>query len=413
MDAISAEVGTVYVGYADAVSWVSPLPDDALEDFILRMGEKPQYDLGLQRHALGIVMDEFRDRTLSSRIVRTGDPTVFDRDPRALAVIERMLADMERMTGGYAFEQQPDETQAAVWTAMDIARGLAAARTAGDLHAYLRALDATNEDEFENPADYRITTALEEALAASGIEDDTDLRMRYLGGQAGFLTEEAYVELVRTEGPMRRAVTRAAQDHWQRFRGACGPFNFDKARESFLKSGVARYYDRPPTAAEAALRVQQEAVHAENAKRLARSAEFNRQEREKGFSPYGYWFSPAGSVFPMKGFQIHDTWIRGTLDDGPGLAGRYAALSEGWVSMTMMDDKSSGANIAYGEGAPCQKALKAAARIVRRGGEFTTAVIEAYDGMESAGYEFHDDHRLGARRLNEIAAEVGRSSPNP
>lgn len=405
MDAVSAEVGTVYVGYADAVSWVSPLPDAALEDFILRMGEKPRHDLGLQRHALGIVMDEFRDRTLSSRIVRTGEPTVFDRDPRALAVIERMLADMERMTGGYAFEQQPDETQAAVWTAMDIARGFASARTAGDLHAYLRALDDTNDDEFENPADYRITTALEEALAASGIEDDSDLRMRYLGGRVGFLTEEAYVELVRKEGSMRRAVTRAAQDHWQRFREACGPFNFDKARESFRRSGDARYYDRPPTPAEAALRVQQEAVHAENARRLARSAEFHRQEREKGFSPYGYWFSPDGVVFPMRGFQIHDTWIRGTVDDGPGLACRYEALAQGWVSMTMMNDKSPGTNIAYGEGAPFDKALKAAARIIRRGGEFSSAVIESYAGMESAGYEFHDELRSAARRLNEIARE--------
>ena len=228
----------------------------------------------------------------------------------------------------------------------------------------------------------------------------------------GFLTEEAYGELVRAEGPMRRAVTRAAQDHWQRFREACGPFNFDKARESFRRSGDARYYDRPPTPVEAALRVQQEAVHAENAKRLARSAEFHRQEREKGFSPYGYWFSPDGVVFPMRGFQIHDTWIRGTVDDGPGLAGRYEALVQGWVSMTMMDDRSSGANIAYGEGAPCQNALKAAARIVRRGGEFTSALIEAYDGMQPAGYEFHDDHRLGARRLNEIAADSVRASPS-
>jgi hypothetical protein len=109
----------------------------------------------------------------------------------------------------------------------------------------------------------------------------------------------------------------------------------------------------------------------------------------------------------MKGFQIHETWIRGTMDGGPGISGgRKDALELGWVSMTMMDDKSTGANIAYGRDAPCDKALKAAAKMVRRGGSFENVVIEAYDGFDPVHYEFHEDTRTGMRRLNEIAAGI-------
>jgi hypothetical protein len=403
-DTLAADTGIVYVGYADAVAWVSALPDHALEDFIVRMGDKPRREIGLQRHALGIVMDEYRDQTLSSRVVRTGDPTVYDRDPRALRIIDSVLAHMEQITGGYAFEQHPDETQAAVWTAMDIAKGCAAARSAEDLHAYLRALEEENDLEFDNPADYRVVGAFSDALKASGVEDRSDLALRYLGWKDGFVTEEAYAELVRTEGPMRRAVSRAAYDHWTRFGDACGRFDFDKARDCFSRYGHAKYYDvgRDPAAELASM-----AIHAAQAAKRAEGEKFIRREREQGFSVYGYWFAPDGTVHAMKGFQIHETWIRGTMDDGPGISdGRREALALGWVSMTMMDDKSTGANIAYGQDAPCEKALKAAARIVRRGGSFENVVIEAYDGWEPVSYEFHEDTRTGTRRLNEISADI-------
>ncbi|NTF17956.1 hypothetical protein G6L37_06035 [Agrobacterium rubi] len=402
METISAEVGTVYVGYADAVAWVSPLPDDALADFIVRMGETPRSDRTLAEFALNLVMAEFQDRTLSSSIVRTGEPTLFDRDPRAITVIEMVLSEMERISGGYAFEQDPVNAQAAVWTAKDIAERCAASHGAADLHAYLRALEDDNDYNFEHAGHFGVISSLAEALAACNIEDTSELRLRYLGFNDGFVTEDAYQELVRTEGRMREAVSSAAQDHWRRFRDACGRFDYGKARESYEETCDARYYDRPRNVENESIRAQQAIAHAEHSVKLARNAEFRKQEREKGYSPYGYWFAPDGTVHAMNGFQIHDTWIRGKSDGGPGLADRYEALADGWVSMTMMDEKSPGANIAYGEGVDCQKALKAAARIVRRGGEFSSVVIEAYDGMEPAGYEFHDDIRFAARRLNEI-----------
>jgi hypothetical protein len=403
-ETMAADRGIVYVGYSDAVAWVSALPDDALEDFIVRMGEKPRREIGLQRHALGVVMDEYRSQTLSSRIVRTGEPTVYDRDPRAIRIVDSVLAEMERMTSGYAFEQHPEETQAAIWTAMDIAKGCATARSAEDLHAYLRALEEENDFEFDNPSDYRVVGALSDALKASGVADRSDLSLRYLGWKDGFVSEEAYLELVRTEGPMRRAVSAAARDHWVRFGEACGRFNFDKARDCFKKAGHARYYDvsRDPVAEMASM-----AAHAEQARKRVEGERFSRSEREKGFSVYGYWFAPNGTVHAMKGFQIHETWIRGTMDGGPGISGgRKDALELGWVSMTMMDDKSTGANIAYGRDAPCDKALKAAAKMVRRGGSFENVVIEAYDGFDPVHYEFHEDTRTGMRRLNEIAAGI-------
>ena len=410
-ETIAADRGVVYSGYSDAVAWISALPEHELGDFIVRMGQKPRPGLTLQQDALGLVRDEYSDRTLSSRIVRVTDETVYDRDPRALAVMERVLADMEAMTSGYAFEQHPVETQAAVRTAIDLALAAASAASASDLHAYHRALDQENDHHFDHDADYRIAASLEEALAHFRIEDTTDLRLRYLGGRDGFLSEAAYQEMVRTEMPMRQAVSRAAEEHWRRFREACGRFDVQRARESFLKTGDARYYDLPYVPADAEVTLRQRAFHAELSRKLSASESFRRSEREQGYSPYGYWFAPDGTVHAMHGFQIHDTWIRGTLEGGPGIReGRYEALAAGWVSMTMMDEKCPGANIAYGQGAACQRALKAAARIIRRGGEFGSVVIEAYDGMEPAGYEFHDDPKHGARRLNGISSEA---SPAP
>lgn len=406
-DTMAAEKGIVYVGYADAVAWVSALPDDALADFIVRMGEKPRREIGLQRHALGCVMDEFREQTLSSRIVRTDDPTLYDRDPRALKIMDSMLAYMEQITGGYAFEQQHDETQAAVWTAIDIAKGCAAAETAEDLHAYARALDELNDFDFENPAEYRVVRAFQDALAASGVVDRSELRLRYLGWNDGFVSEEAYLELVRAEGPVRRAVSSAAEDFYRRYGEACGRFDFDKARESYLAHGDARYHSRSRSLGDRDREAARDAFHTEHARRERDAEKFRRSEREKGFSVYGYWFAPDGAVHAMDGFQIHDSWIRGTDRNGPGLSGgRKEALAAGWVSMTMMDDKSTGANIAYGQDAPCGKALKAAAKVVRRGGSFENVVIESYDGWDPVTYEVHEDTRTGMRRLNEIASAI-------
>ncbi|MNU30361.1 hypothetical protein D3C71_188460 [compost metagenome] len=413
-DTMTADKGIVYAGYADAVAWVSALPDDALEDFILRMGEKPRHGIGLQRHALGLAFDEFKERTYSSRIVRVPEETLFDRDPRAIRVMERVLEEMEQNTGGYAFEQNHDDCVNAIWTGGALVRGCAGAASAEDLHRYLRAMEKTNDFYFLNDADYSIIGSLDNALSAENVEDPGSDDLRYVGHRQGFITEDVYNALVATERPFRQAMSRA-RDQWNiQYRHACGPFDIERARECFEKYGHARYYHDVDAAAGPArsssdpeTEARNRAFHAEHARKVAEGERFSTRERAQGFSAYGYWFAPDGTAHPMSGFQIHEHWIRGIGDGGPGISkGRYDALSLGWVSMTMMDDKSPGANIAYGQGAPCQKALKAAARIIRRGGEFSNVVIEAYDGWDPVSYEFHEDTRTGMRRLNEIASGI-------
>jgi hypothetical protein len=414
-ETMAADRGIVYVGYSDAVAWVSALPDDALEDFIVRMGEKPRREIGLQRHAMGIVFDEYKEQTYSNRIVRIADETLFDRDRRSLRIMDTVLQQMEKATSGYAFVENHDDCVNCVWTAGALVTGCHEARGAEDLHAYLRAMETRNDFYFSNDADELVRATLEDMLDAEGVEDRTELVLRYVGHRKGFLTEKAYIELVGDEGPSRRAISDAKIDHWRRFRDACGQFDMDRARKCFDEFGHARYYDIVRSSPEdAATAAANRAIHDAHAIKRADGERFRRSEREKGFSVYGYWFAPDGAVHAMNGFQIHDTWIRGTAEGGPGIpGGRKEALALGWVSMTMMDDKSTGANIAYGHDAPCDKALKAAAKIVRRGGSFENVVIEAYDGWDPATYEFHEDTRTGTRRLNEIATARAASSMRP
>jgi hypothetical protein len=420
-DTVVAEKGIVYVGYADAVAWVSSLPDDALEDFIVRMGEKPRYEVGLQRHALGLVFDEFSERTYSSRIVRVPEETLFDRDPRALRIMEYVLTRMESDTSGYAFEQNHDDCVNAIWTGGALVRGCSDARSAEDLYSYQRAMSKSNDFYFSNDADYSIVCSLEEALSAEQVIDPGGDDLRYVGHRQGFIAEDLYRELVAKDRPYREAMSRAQKQWSTRFGRACGPFDMEKAKECFEKYGHARYYsdsvariealaDQVQPAPDPEIEARNRAFHAEHAKKRAESERFRVREREQGFSVYGYWFAPDGTAHAMSGFQIHEQWIRGTAEGGPAIKeGRYEALALGWVSMTMMDEKSPGANIAYGQGAPCQKGLKAAARIIRRGGEFSSVVIEAYDGMTPSGYEMHRDLKFGARRLNEISSDIAPS----
>jgi hypothetical protein len=410
LDTLVADRGVVYVGYSDAVAWVSALPDGALEDFIVRMGEKPRHDIGLQRHALGMVFKEFEDRAYSSRIVRIADETLFDRDPRAVRIMDEVLRVMEQATSGYAFEQNHDDCVNCVWTAGALVAGCHEARGAEDLHAYLRAMETRNDFYFSNDADELVRATLDDMLDMEGVEDRTDLVLRYVGHRKGFLSEAAYIQLVGDERPSRKAMDEAKSDHWRRFREACGPFDGKRARKCFEEFGHARYYDVVRNPEHAATTAMNRAIHAEHALKQAEGETFRRREREQGYSVYGYWFAPDGTVHAMSDWQMHDRWIRGVSEGGPGISGGHEeAWAQGWVSMTMMDEKSPGANIAYGAGAPCKKALKAAARVVKRGGEFGTVVIEAYDGIESAGYEFHDDLRTGFRRLNEISNAVTSS----
>jgi hypothetical protein len=140
--------------------------------------------------------------------------------------------------------------------------------------------------------------------------------------------------------------------------------------------------------------------------------EFVQSEIDSGYSPYGYWFGPDGTVYPIQSYQDHDRWLGKFL--GRKTAGlREEVLSEGWVSLTMANEFNSDPNIGYNPASDCSKALKAAARVVRRGGDYAAMMIEAYDeNLVTLNFEEFDDLKQGIRRLNELSRGVGPSHAN-
>lgn len=415
-DVLSRDIGIVYAGYKECQDWVAALSEADLRAFITRMDGKPPEDAVPEWYASRIAFEEFANRSVSARVIRTGRPGLFDRDPRALPVLEQVLNGVESITGGYAYEQNPEETQDIIWTSMALARHAHNAGATEDLWAYVHALDADNARHFETDADWFTGNELNDALLRAGIKDDGNRSgLRYVGVTTGFISEEEYEALVEREQGWRSSLDRAVIQYFRRFGDACGPFDKVRAKECYDACGSAFYFDRPVSALRSdAGTVPQTTDHPRAPVRPISATgsketyeAFRRTEEKSGFSVYGYWFAPDGAVHAMKELQAHDRWIRLSSDGAPGIVGgRDDAWSLGWVSMTMADDKSMAANIAYRPDGPCAKALKAAARLVKRGGDFTTAVIEAYDDShQSIRYEHHDDIKVASRRLNEIARD--------
>jgi hypothetical protein len=411
------DVGIVFASYSDTMKWIDGLPEDQLEGVLRRLGGVPREGTELRHLVRSYAAGEFDDRSMTSTVVRTGTETIFDRDAKALRIVERVLGVIEQFSGGYRWETHQEEVQSAIWQSMDFARYASTMSSVEDFWSLVRAMDKSNDLDFPGYWDGETENALRDALHYEKVRDDGRSDHRCVQ-MRGFMTQAEYQDLVATEGPVVKAITRAATYHARTRRGT-GPFSPEKARAHYAEFGTGFYFTSERSTGRSA---PAPVVDKGWSKPISKGGdeisqveyrEFSRKEADAGYSVFGYWFAPDGTVHAMNDLQIHDVWIRKTVGGAPGFKhGRMEAYPAGWVSMTMMNDYNPAANISYGATAECSKALKAAARMIKRGGDFSSVVIEAYDqDYKSVSYEGHDDLRAAARRLNEIATGLRSNGP--
>jgi hypothetical protein len=416
---VQTDVGVVYASYGQAVDWIDQLSEDEALAVVRRLGGRMREDFDAKLVAKGCVLPEYKDRSMSSTVVRSGSETIFDRDPKATRIVERVLGVIEQFSSGYAWVHHQEEVESALWLSMALVRYASSIDVVEDFWSLQRAMDTSNQRYFDNWYDPIVDEALRDALEHEGVVDDGRRNHRCLYRE-GFMTEAEYQALITKEGKARLSLATAQDVFFRLF--PKGTFNRQKAIEHFNETGSALYFRETDQAARTPLSVSPakeptswEKPISKGGDAASREAyeEFARKEFEAGYSVYGYWFDPDGVFHPMANLQEHDVWIRSTKNGGPGFsAGRLDAMAAGWVSMTMMNDINPAAHVAYRADADNSKALKAAAKIVRRGGDFSSVVVEAYaDHYRPMEYWSHDDLKSGVRQLNELASEAKSRTP--
>lgn len=415
----TAHVGIVFASYSETLEWLDKLTDAQAVAVVQRMGATPREGWDIRLVAKGCVMPEFSDRFMSSAIVRSGTPTIFDEDPRALRVVERVLGAVEQFSSGYTWVHHQEEVEGALRFAKEFARYAATIGAVEDFWSVLRATSRENAEYFDCWFDPIVEEALENALELEGVVDDGRANHRSVQYD-GLMTDPQYEELLAREGPSRNAVETARRMFFRR--NPHGTFHKDKAVEHFRTTGSPYYFLEVDSGLPSTKPVGKPAETTTWARPISKSGDyasrqeyerFAKAEAEQGYSVYGYWFSPDGATHAMSTLQDHDNWIRSTKEGAPGFSGgRLEALSAGWVSMTMMNDYDPAANIAYRRGAENDRALRAAAKVVRRGGDYSSAIVEAYeDDYRPSGFESFDDLREAARYLNELAIASKSDGP--
>jgi len=414
MQAGLLELGTIYVNYDAASKAISSMSEGQARSVVERFQRMFNADLDAHYQASSLMMEEFSDKTHSHRIVRIGRPTLFDRDPKAVQVMDTFLAKIESETNGYAFDDDPDRCTGLVAIAGDVA---AIAHDLPDIESFwcvYRALSHNSPFHFSDEHAFDAADLMDEALHDHDVLDNQIDNLRFLarnpfGGRHGFVSVEEFENEVKTNSSERFHVYRAAESWRRQFGQACGPFDFKRSLEQHREGGRADYWSEWSTKSYATADIKEKTTESRPVSKGSQEAyrEFAQSEIDNGYSPYGYWFGPDGTVYPMQAFQDHIRWLGEHLGRKTGLL-REEAMREGWVSLTMANEFTSDPNIGFNPASDCSQALKAAARIVRRGGDYLAMVVEAYDdNLSTLSYEQFDDLKQGVRRLNELSREVG------
>lgn len=414
MEQQDSPVGIVYMDYNAARAAIDRMAEGDVRKLLGQSNIRIIDNVDLRTQAHSAVFSAFRDKTFANDAIWLGRPTLFDRDPRAIKVFDSYLEQIERETGGYAFEHDPEWVTSLVAISKDIA---ALAHNLPDVEsfwAFCRALDHDNPFHFTEYGSGTAAEFLITALQANEIKDPELDTLRYLPrnafeGRYGFVSVAEYENELKTGTGERSAMSRAAMQHRQAFGDACGPFDFQRAREKYKESRTCVYWGTRSFSNPTALNVKEKMAEGRPVSKGSQEAyrEFAQKELDNGHSPYGYWFGPDGTVYAMQAFQDHDRWLGAHLGRRASLL-REEALAEGWVSLTMANEFNADPNIGYNPASDCSQALKAAARVVRRGGDYLAMVIEAYDdNLTTLSYEQFDDLKQGVRRLNELSREVG------
>ena len=412
MQAGLLELGTIYVNYDAASKAISSMSEGQARSVVERFHRIFDVDLDAHYQASSLMMEEFSDKTHSHRIVRIGRPTLFDRDPKAVQIMDTFLAKIESETNGYAFNDDPDRCTALVAIAGDVA---AVAHDLPDVESFwgiYRALEHDNPFHFSDEHAFDAADLMEDALTEHDVLDNQIDNLRFLarnpfGGRHGFVSVEDFETEVKTNSKERFHVYRAAEDWRRGFGKACGPFDFKRSLDQYREGGRAAYWTAQSPKNHAASDIKEKMAEGRPVSKGSQEAyrEFAQKELDNGHSPFGYWFGPDGTVYPMQSFQDHDRWLGQHL--GRKIH-REEALTDGWVSLTMANEFNADPNIGYNPASDCSQALKAAARVVRRGGDYLAMVVEAYDeNLTTLNFKQFDDLKQGVRRLNELSREVG------
>jgi hypothetical protein len=366
-------------------------------DYLGRDNSKVSGEDDLRPYIHSAIMPFFENTSFSKDVIRLGRLTLFDRDPRAIKVFDRYLELFEKHTGGYAFDHDPEWVTSMTSVSKHLAAKVHDMPTVESLWEFCAALSQSYPRPFNEYAASMAGELLEDALEENEVKNRGLDTLRYLPRNPyeckhGFVSIAEYEHEVRTTSMVRSGMKREIENEIT-----------EKSRE--------RISSRPAK------------THAEVAEAMAISHpiskgnmtayhEFVQSEIDSGYSPYGYWFGPDGTVYPIQSYQDHDRWLGKFL--GRKTAGlREEVLSEGWVSLTMANEFNSDPNIGYNPASDCSKALKAAARVVRRGGDYAAMMIEAYDeNLVTLNFEEFDDLKQGIRRLNELSRGVGPSHAN-
>jgi hypothetical protein len=430
--------GTRFDSFTDAYDRLDTLDHGDLGVLLTRLGRAMPTDPTAALYAARqAVSQEFDDTFLSARTHFGPGPTLFDREPTALAIIQRLIDKVESLTNGpYPVSQigagyAPDGEamqcrEHMVWAAKAIALRAADMPTTASLWLLAKAMTETNAPYWAEGMD-DAGYLLGEALKDHRIADPGQDALRFVPWKVGFLTLDEF-DTYHAARENEKIAIRVALNTYANLSLPRSSFNYDKAREAYSLTRSAKYFD-PDIAAQVHFHKTGEALSAEayNVKKYGEAykatpaareleandltrpitggnrdklAAFGEQELRSGFSPYGYWFSPDGQVFPMPNPQCHVYWMSAHLgdirdDDGHRIRADDRAYALGWVAMTMWDEWKTDAAVSYRPDAPNALALKAAQKIVRRGGDFPGVMIEAYDAdHEVLSYrQFRDEFR--------------------
>lgn len=386
------QVGIVYLDFNSSLDLINAMTRDEIIDYLGSDNSRVSSADDLRPHIQSAIMPFFENQSFSKDIIRLGRSTLFDRDHRAVRVFDRYLERLEKHTGGYAFDHDPQWVTSMISVSKHLAAKVHDMPTVESLWEFCAALSQRYPRPFNEYAASMAGELLEDALEENEIKNQGTDTLRYLPRNPyeckhGFVSIAEYEHEVMTTSMVRSGMKRDIENELA-----------EKSRE--------RISSRPVTThAEFAVAMAQS--HPISQGNMAAYHEFIQSEIDSGYSPYGYWFSPDGTVYPIQSYQDHDRWLGNFL--GRKTAGlREDVLAEGWVSLTMANEFNSDPNIGYNPASDCSKALKAAARVVRRGGDYAAMMVEAYDeNLMTLSFERFDDLKQGIRRLNELSREVG------
>lgn len=434
--------GVAYFGYANGRKWLARQDEAGLRRYLnfhgIDIGEGQDIALKADSVFSSIFMYPGagrEERTVSRWAINVGHETFFDRFPEAIDIFDAMSEAVEDDVSGYVADEPGgmDWCTSLTHAFADLSVAVAVLKEPKELWWARRALDEAYIDKSINSY---VGALLENELKRLKIDDDGQSPWRAIGDERGFLSPEDFKDFWKREESFktRRELARSAFQKYVQKPGVL--FDLEKARAAFEESGGASAIYFEEDLIEGQLREREAVAQLKEMRKkygissdgttgkipdelrppsdaaIERYRSFSRDELEAGYSPYGYWFDPEGTYYPMREFQGHAKWLKKhfSVEYGDDMYTAYRrAWSQGWVLMSMGEDLP-GVMIRYAEDDVSPEAIRAAAKMLRRGGMFPLVMIEPHDREANAtGYQRFDKAGAAAEHLKQLAKEMENS----